>query len=157
MLSDPTFLLFLIFLLLILSGCSERIVSQSTGGIHPFIFDEVGVKVIFDLESDSDQTITVINRNSTRPIGVVIDGTDHDVPIVFEDYFIDERDESFVFPEEYLEEGQEFYINILVYNSDFSGYIGWAINHLPNSLQDWLDEEFGQNWLHDREQYFVIL
>jgi len=157
MFSDPAFILLLALAILILSGCSERIVSQSTGGIHPFVFDDVNVKVIFDLESDSDQLISVINRNITRPVGVLIDGTDNGIAIVFEDYYIDERDESGVFVPEFLEEGQEFYIDILVYNSDFSGWIGWAINHFPDSWQDWLDEEFGQDWLYDRGQYFVIL
>lgn len=153
----------LLFLLWTLLGCSERILSQSSGGVHTFFFDEDSTSISFDIRFDDNQVITVTNLYDNLPIGVYMEGLDHDDQIVFRDNFIRPGRSSATSSLVYLDPGQEIWISIVVYDSYFVGLSEAAIALISSFIGDWADfrdwlrEAFGDNWLHHDNSYFIIL
>lgn len=147
LMSSPLALIIFIALLLLL-GCSKPQPLQSDNGLYHLLVEEVDVELVFNLEAAVGQTVTVTNANS-RVIGVYLEDYDHAGRWLFRDNWIASGD-SETKTSSNLEEGQEIYVEILVYESRFSATISWAIGVFGDGFREWLEENLGNEWLYQR-------
>lgn len=146
-LSSPLVLIIFIILLFLL-GCSKPQPLQSDNGLYHLLIEEVDVELLFNLESAVGQTVTVTNANA-RVIGVYLEDYDHADRWLFRDHWISSGD-SETKTSINLYEGQEIYVEILVYDSRFSATISWAIGVFGDGFREWLEENLGNEWLYQR-------
>lgn len=147
LLGSPLILMIFIALLFLL-GCSKPQPLQSDNGLYHLLVEEVDVELVFNLESAVGQTVTVTNANS-RVIGAYLEDYNHADRWIFRDNWISSGD-SETKASVNLYEGQEIYVEILVYESRFSATISWAISVFGDGFREWLEENLGDEWLYQR-------
>lgn len=147
LLSSPLILMIFIALLFLL-GCSKPQSLQSDNGLYHLLVEEVGVELVFNLESAVGQTVTVTNANS-RVIGAYLEDYNHADRWLFRDHWISSGDSETKTSVNLYEE-QEIYVEILVYESRFSATISWAIGVFGDGFRTWLEDNLGDEWLYQR-------
>jgi len=140
--------LFVPFLLLVvLTGCSDPVRVPSDDGLYEIYFEGVNVGLRIDFNNESGPKITVVNGNG-GPIGFRLSVYERENAIVFEDLYIG-GDDAASGVNSFLDSNRDahLWVDIYVYNNTFASWIYWAINHLPDTWEDWLTNAFGQGWL----------
>ena len=138
-------------LLFFIAGCSDPVTVESETDIYNVYLEDVQVQITFDLSQESGKVVTVANHNE-RTIGVRIEDYAHDEVLIYKDYWISSGDVSSA-GSFHLQHDQHIWIEVMVYNSQFAGVIEWAIAYLPGDWREWLDDNFGEEWLY--EQHFI--
>lgn len=147
LMSSPLALIIFIALLLLL-GCSKTQPLQSDNGLYHLLVEEVDVEMVFNLESAVGQTVTVTNANF-RVVAAYLEDYNHADRWLFRDHWISSGG-SETKTSVNLYEGQEIYVEILVYESRFSATISWAIGVFGDGFREWLEENLGNEWLYQR-------
>ena len=140
-------LLCLVLLVLALPGCSDPVKVPSDNGLYETYFEGVNVGLRIDFNNTAGPKITVANDNS-GPIGFILSVYEREDAIVFKDLYIGGQDAASGI-NSFLDRNRDahLWVDIYVYNNTVASWIYWAIYHLPDTWEDWLNDTFGQDWL----------
>ncbi len=137
--------LFLVFVFL--TGCSDPVKVPDDNGLYETYFEGVNVGLRIDFRNQAGPKITVGNDND-GPIGFILSAYAREDAIVFKDLYIGGQDSASGLSS-FLDRNRDahLWVDIYAYNNTVASWIYWAINHLPDTWEDWLNNAFGQEWL----------
>lgn len=137
----------LIALTCLVGGCSDPVNVPAHNGVYETYFEEVNVGLRIDFNNSDGPKITVANDND-GPVGVVLSLYERPEAVVFKDLYIGGQDASSAI-NSFLDRNRDahLWIDIYVYNNAVASWIYWAISHLPDTWEQWLNDTFGQSWL----------
>lgn len=137
----------LFLLLLVLAACSDPVKVPSDNGLYETYFEGVNVGLRIDFRNQAGPKITVGNDNA-GPIGFILSVYEREDAVVFKDLYIGGQDAASGLSS-FLDRNRDahLWVDIYVYNNTVASWIYWAINHLPDTWEDWLTNAFGQEWL----------
>lgn len=139
--------LVLIMLAVLVSGCSDPVKVSENNGVYETYFEEVNVGLRINFNNADGPKITVENNNS-GPIGFILSVYEREDAIVFKDLYVGGQDAASGV-NSFLDRNRDahLWVDIYVYNNTVASWIYWAISHLPDTWEEWLNDTFGQSWL----------